>query len=189
MPKDNKKESETERKSASQAYRSPPTPAMTSPPKQNGTSSPIPPVSSIVKRRVVEAVSWDSLPASLIKSGKAVLRRKNIALIVAAEAQREATAAASLVKGLGIFVEVRGHLRWIHMLQLPSFFSYNGLSFSKELFGKLTRQRPAKNLDQKRKNHQGKLLHLTTKLLHATQQRIPTMLRQVKGSNGQERTV
>jgi hypothetical protein len=70
ISKDKKKESGTERKSASEAYRNPPTPARTSPPKQNGTSSPIPPVSSIVKRPVVEAVSWDSLPASLIKSGK-----------------------------------------------------------------------------------------------------------------------
>jgi hypothetical protein len=32
---------------------------------------------------------------------QAVVRRKNIALIVAAEAQREAAAAAYLVKGLG----------------------------------------------------------------------------------------
>ncbi|KAK3150665.1 hypothetical protein QOZ80_3AG0236110 [Eleusine coracana subsp. coracana] len=106
IPKDSKRESATERRSAPEPCRSSPTPARISPPKQNGTSSPIPPVSSI-KRRVVETISWESLPASLIKSGKAVARRKNIALIVAAEAQREASAAASLVKGLGIFAEIR----------------------------------------------------------------------------------
>ncbi|XP_062216604.1 uncharacterized protein LOC133916784 [Phragmites australis] len=113
MPKDSKKESATERRSPPKLYRSsPPMPARTSPPKlslpakQNGASSPVPSVSS-VKRRVMETVSWDSLPTSLIKSGKAVVRRKNIALIVAAEAQREATAAASLVKGLGFFAEIR----------------------------------------------------------------------------------
>jgi len=37
--------------------------------KQNGNSGPIPSVSS-VKRRVTETISWDSLPTSLIKSGK-----------------------------------------------------------------------------------------------------------------------
>ncbi|KAK3148199.1 hypothetical protein QOZ80_3BG0291980 [Eleusine coracana subsp. coracana] len=106
IPKDSKRESATERRSAPEPYKNSPTPAMISPPKQNCTSSPVPPVSSI-KRRVVETISWDSLPASLIKSGKAVVRRKNVALIVAAEAQREASAAASLVKGLGIFAEIK----------------------------------------------------------------------------------
>lgn len=69
IPKDSIKESASERRSASESYRSSPTPARTSPPKQNGTSSSVPPVSS-TKRRVVESVSWESLPASLIKSGK-----------------------------------------------------------------------------------------------------------------------
>ncbi|RCV46251.1 hypothetical protein SETIT_9G517500v2 [Setaria italica] len=112
MPKESKKESATERRSPPKLYRSSPTPVRTSPTnlsspaKQNGNSGPVPSVSS-VKRRVTEAISWDSLPTSLIKSGKAVVRRKNIALIVAAEAQREAAAAAYLVKGLGIFAEIR----------------------------------------------------------------------------------
>ncbi|CAN6302055.1 unnamed protein product [Urochloa humidicola] len=111
-PKESKKESATERRSPTKLYRSSPAPARTSPTKlsppakQNGNSGPVPSVSS-VKRRVTETISWDSLPTSLIKSGKAVVRRKNIALIVAAEAQREATAAAYLVKGLGIFAEIR----------------------------------------------------------------------------------
>ncbi|CAL4921093.1 unnamed protein product [Urochloa decumbens] len=112
MPKEIKKESATERTSPPKLYRSSPMPVRTSPTKlsspakHNGNSSPVPSVSS-VKRRVTETISWDSLPTSLIKSGKAVVRRKNIALIVAAEAQREAAAAAYLVKGLGIFAEIR----------------------------------------------------------------------------------
>ncbi|WVZ55705.1 hypothetical protein U9M48_006332 [Paspalum notatum var. saurae] len=112
MPKESKKESAAERRSPPKLHRSSPTPASTSPTKlnppakQNGNSGPVPSVSS-VKRRVTETISWDSLPTSLIKSGKAVVRRKNIALIVAAEAQREAAAAAYLVKGLGIFAEIR----------------------------------------------------------------------------------
>ncbi|KAJ1298512.1 hypothetical protein BS78_01G459400 [Paspalum vaginatum] len=112
MPKESKKESVTERRSPPKLHRSSPTPTSTSPTKvnppakQNGNSGPVPSVSS-VKRRVTETISWDSLPTSLIKSGKAVVRRKNIALVVAAEAQREAAAAAYLVKGLGIFAEIR----------------------------------------------------------------------------------
>ncbi|XP_062210106.1 uncharacterized protein LOC133911741 [Phragmites australis] len=115
MPKDNKKESVTERRSPPKLYSSPPSPSpvrtsptkLSLPAKQNGISSPVPSVST-VKRRVTETISWDSLPTSLIKSGKAVVKRKNIALIVAAEAQREAAAAAALIKGLGVFAEIRG---------------------------------------------------------------------------------
>nr|CAB3496887.1 unnamed protein product [Digitaria exilis] len=112
MQKESKKEPANERRSPPKLYRSSPTPARTSPTKlsssakQNGSCAPTPPVSS-VKRRVTETISWDSLPTSLIKSGKAVVRRKNIALVAAAEAQREAAAAACLVKGLGIFAEIR----------------------------------------------------------------------------------
>jgi len=75
MPKERKNESAAERRSPPKLYRSSPTPASASPPKlslsakQNGNSGPIPSVSS-VKRRVTETISWDSLPTSLIKSGK-----------------------------------------------------------------------------------------------------------------------
>ncbi|ONK75133.1 uncharacterized protein A4U43_C03F13710 [Asparagus officinalis] len=62
---------------------------------------------SSTKRGVVDTITWDSLPSSLIKSGKGIVRRKNIAFLVAAEAQREATAAASVVKGLSIFADLR----------------------------------------------------------------------------------
>ncbi|XP_038983113.1 uncharacterized protein LOC103702341 isoform X2 [Phoenix dactylifera] len=59
------------------------------------------------RRRVVDNMPWDSLPSNLIKPGKGIVRRKNMAFLVAAEAQREATAAAALVKGLSIFADLR----------------------------------------------------------------------------------
>jgi hypothetical protein len=75
MPKESKRESATEIRSPPKLYKSSPTPARTSPTKlgpavkQNGNSSPVPSIST-VKRRVSETISWDSLPTSLIKSGK-----------------------------------------------------------------------------------------------------------------------
>ncbi|CAL9148472.1 unnamed protein product [Musa hybrid cultivar] len=59
------------------------------------------------KRRVADAIPWDSLPASLINPGKGMVKRKEIAFLVAAEAQREAATAAALVKGLSIFADLR----------------------------------------------------------------------------------
>ncbi|XP_023514901.1 uncharacterized protein LOC111779075 [Cucurbita pepo subsp. pepo] len=53
-----------------------------------------------------ETVSWASLPTSLLKTGKGMLRRKNIASMVAIEAQKEATAAASMVKCLSVFADL-----------------------------------------------------------------------------------
>uniref|UniRef100_A0A0A9E8H7 DUF6857 domain-containing protein n=1 Tax=Arundo donax TaxID=35708 RepID=A0A0A9E8H7_ARUDO len=150
MPKDSKKESTTERRSPPKLYRSsPPTPAGTSPPKlslptkQNGISSPVSSVSS-VKRRVAETVSWDSLPTSLIKSGKAVVRRKNIALIVAAEAQREATAAASLVKGLGIFAEIRESSEVDPHAAITKFFQLHRLTVQQSAVWKAHSPEPSK---------------------------------------------
>ncbi|KAF0891303.1 hypothetical protein E2562_009478 [Oryza meyeriana var. granulata] len=136
MPKDNKKESASEKISPSKLYRTspptPPPPGLASPPKlnlpakPNGTSSTVTSMPS-VKRRVTDTVSWDSLPTSLIKSGKAVVRRKSIALVVAAEAQREATAAASLVKGLGIFAEIRKSAEEDPHATITKFFQLNRL--------------------------------------------------------------
>ncbi|KAJ0983775.1 hypothetical protein J5N97_002131 [Dioscorea zingiberensis] len=59
------------------------------------------------KRMVLDNVLWDSLPPSLVKPGKGIVKRKNIAFLVAAEAQREASAASALVRGLGIFADLR----------------------------------------------------------------------------------
>ncbi|KAJ4750430.1 dicer-like protein (DUF936) [Rhynchospora pubera] len=62
---------------------------------------------ALSSKRSTDPIPWDSLPSSLMKSGKGLLRRKNMALLVAAEAQREATSAASIVKGLNLFAELR----------------------------------------------------------------------------------
>lgn len=150
MPKDSKKESATERSSPPKLYKSsPPTPARTSPSKvrmaakPNGTSNSAASVPT-VKRRVTENISWDSLPTSLIKSGKAVVRRKTIALIVAAEAQREATAAASLVKGLGIFAEIRQSTEEDLHGTVNKFFQLNRLIIQQNIFWKDNSQESGK---------------------------------------------
>ncbi|KAJ1687275.1 hypothetical protein LUZ63_018665 [Rhynchospora breviuscula] len=62
---------------------------------------------ALSSKRSTDPIPWNSLPSSLMKSGKGLLRRKNMALLVAAEAQREATSAASIVKGLNLFAELR----------------------------------------------------------------------------------
>ncbi|KAG6529204.1 hypothetical protein ZIOFF_011400 [Zingiber officinale] len=63
--------------------------------------------SSSNRRKLVDAIPWESLPASLIKPGKGMIKRKNTAFLIVAEAKKEATAAAALVKGLGIFADLR----------------------------------------------------------------------------------
>ncbi|KAL5209663.1 hypothetical protein ABZP36_005286 [Zizania latifolia] len=151
MPKDIKRESASEKCSPPKLFRiSPPTPARTSPPKfslpakPNGASSTVTTPVSSVKRRVTETVPWDSLPTSLIKSGKAVARRKTIALVVAAEAQREATAAASLVKGLGIFAEIRKSAEEDRHATITKFFQLNRLIIQQSVFWKDYSSEPGK---------------------------------------------
>uniref|UniRef100_A0A0D9VQB4 DUF936 domain-containing protein n=1 Tax=Leersia perrieri TaxID=77586 RepID=A0A0D9VQB4_9ORYZ len=144
MPKDSKKESASEKSSPPNLYRtsSPtlPPPAATSPPKLNLPAKPNGISGAFtmpsVKRRVTETVSWDSLPTNLIKSGKAVARRKTIALVVAAEAQREATAAASLVKGLGIFAEIRKSAEEDPHATITKFFQLNRLIIQQSIVWK-----------------------------------------------------
>ncbi|KAL4292095.1 hypothetical protein GQ457_14G007510 [Hibiscus cannabinus] len=58
------------------------------------------------KSTLPETGSWNSLPASLLKPGKGMLRRRNLASLVAAEAQREASMAANLVKCLSMFSDL-----------------------------------------------------------------------------------
>ncbi|XP_043718589.1 uncharacterized protein LOC122666622 [Telopea speciosissima] len=59
------------------------------------------------KRQAHDTISWDSLPANLAKPGKGVLRRRNLASLVAIQAQKEASTAASLVKCLSMFADLR----------------------------------------------------------------------------------
>ncbi|CAI0418946.1 unnamed protein product [Linum tenue] len=53
-----------------------------------------------------DAISWASLPTNLLKTGKVMLRRRYLASMVAAEAQKEASNASSLVKCLNLFAEL-----------------------------------------------------------------------------------
>ncbi|OMO70562.1 hypothetical protein CCACVL1_18801 [Corchorus capsularis] len=58
------------------------------------------------KNNVPETGSWNSLPACLLKPGKGMVRRRHLASLVAAEAQREASMATNLVKCLSMFSDL-----------------------------------------------------------------------------------
>ncbi|EOA30372.1 hypothetical protein CARUB_v10013495mg [Capsella rubella] len=53
-----------------------------------------------------EDASWSSLPINLSKMGKGMLRRRNIAALIATEVQREALAASHLIKCISIFADL-----------------------------------------------------------------------------------
>ncbi|KAK6911822.1 Protein of unknown function DUF936, plant [Dillenia turbinata] len=53
-----------------------------------------------------ETLTWTSLPAILLKPGKGLVKGRNLASLVAAEAQKEASASATLVKCLGLFADI-----------------------------------------------------------------------------------
>lgn len=73
--------------------------------KQENKHANLPPVN---KERIYssESMTWASLPPSLLKSGKEMLKRRNVASLVAAEAQKEASAAGTLIKCLSMFVDL-----------------------------------------------------------------------------------
>ncbi|KAI8544740.1 hypothetical protein RHMOL_Rhmol08G0318400 [Rhododendron molle] len=58
------------------------------------------------KTQMPEIMSWSSLPANLLKPAKGMVRRRNLASLVAAEAQKEASSAAILVKCLSLFADL-----------------------------------------------------------------------------------
>ncbi|XP_044496088.1 uncharacterized protein LOC123218642 isoform X2 [Mangifera indica] len=58
------------------------------------------------KTHTPEFISWASLPATLLKQGKGMLRRRNVASMVAAEAQKEASTSTNLVKCLSLFADL-----------------------------------------------------------------------------------
>ncbi|KAK7397507.1 hypothetical protein VNO78_18682 [Psophocarpus tetragonolobus] len=53
-----------------------------------------------------EAIPWSSLPAKLLRPGKDILRRKHLASQVVVEAQKEASAASTIVKCLSMFANI-----------------------------------------------------------------------------------
>ncbi|MED6206176.1 hypothetical protein PIB30_024473 [Stylosanthes scabra] len=62
--------------------------------------------SSEKKSNSIEAIPWSSLPPKLFRPGKGILRRKHLASQVVVEAQKEASAAATLVKCLSTFANI-----------------------------------------------------------------------------------
>ncbi|KAK7277032.1 hypothetical protein RIF29_18181 [Crotalaria pallida] len=58
------------------------------------------------KSNNTEAIPWSSLPPKLLRPGKGILRRKHLASQVVVEAQKEASAAATLVKCLSMFANI-----------------------------------------------------------------------------------
>ncbi|XP_010501688.1 PREDICTED: uncharacterized protein LOC104778976 isoform X2 [Camelina sativa] len=53
-----------------------------------------------------EDASWSSLPVNLSKMGKGILRRRNIAALIATEVQKEALAASHLIKCISMFADL-----------------------------------------------------------------------------------
>ncbi|GER52337.1 hypothetical protein STAS_29779 [Striga asiatica] len=58
------------------------------------------------KKQCADIISWSSLPPTLLKPAKGMIRRGNLAALVAAQAQKEANAAANLAKCLSIFSDL-----------------------------------------------------------------------------------
>lgn len=58
------------------------------------------------KHQSSDGISWSNLPANLLKSGKVLVRRKNLASLVAVEAQKEASMAANLIRSLSNFADL-----------------------------------------------------------------------------------
>ncbi|CAA2997277.1 Hypothetical predicted protein [Olea europaea subsp. europaea] len=58
------------------------------------------------RKQSPEATSWSKLPANLLKPGKGMIKRRNLAALVLAEVQKEAIASANLVKCLSTFADL-----------------------------------------------------------------------------------
>ncbi|KAK7338223.1 hypothetical protein VNO77_18825 [Canavalia gladiata] len=58
------------------------------------------------KSNSTETIPWSSLPAKLLRPGKGILRRKHLASQVVVEAQKEASAATTMVKCLSMFANI-----------------------------------------------------------------------------------
>ncbi|CAJ2666857.1 unnamed protein product [Trifolium pratense] len=58
------------------------------------------------KSNCTETISWTTLPAKLLRPGKGILRRKQLASQVVVEAQKEASEATKIVKCLSMFANI-----------------------------------------------------------------------------------
>ncbi|KAI3684133.1 hypothetical protein L6452_33352 [Arctium lappa] len=80
------------------------------------------------KNHSSETVSWSSLPPRLLNPAKGMIRRRTLASLAAAEAQKEAITAANLVKCLRIFGELCSSASHANPHEsLTKFFSLYGL--------------------------------------------------------------
>ncbi|EPS65300.1 hypothetical protein M569_09484, partial [Genlisea aurea] len=53
-----------------------------------------------------ETIQWSSLPTALVKPGKGLIKRRNLASMVAAEAEKEANVASDIAKCLEMFADL-----------------------------------------------------------------------------------
>ncbi|CAA0822432.1 Plant protein of unknown function (DUF936 [Striga hermonthica] len=80
------------------------------------------------KQCAADIISWSSLPPTLLKPAKGMIRRGNLAALVAAQAQKEANAAANLAKCLSIFSDLHSSASpEIPHLSLSKFFTLQQL--------------------------------------------------------------
>ncbi|XP_051119337.1 uncharacterized protein LOC127243391 isoform X2 [Andrographis paniculata] len=86
------------------------------------------------KKPCPDTISWSSLPAALLKPGKGMVRSGNLALLAAAEAQKEAKVAANLAKCLGLFAELYSSASPENPhFYLPKFFTLDQLIETSEV--------------------------------------------------------
>ncbi|KAG9443697.1 hypothetical protein H6P81_015037 [Aristolochia fimbriata] len=76
--------------------------------KQNSSASQSSSVGPEKNWTTEAAFSLDPLPPNITKLSKGMVRRRNVALAVAAEAHREAAAASALLKAVSMFADLRG---------------------------------------------------------------------------------
>ncbi|PWA71492.1 hypothetical protein CTI12_AA278440 [Artemisia annua] len=80
------------------------------------------------KNHSSDTLSWSSLPPKLLNPAKGMIRRRTLASLAAAEAQKEAITADNLVKCLGIFAELCSSASHAKPHEsLDKFFSLYGL--------------------------------------------------------------
>lgn len=75
-----------------------------------------------------ESVAWSSLPSNLVKPGKGIFKRRNLASSVASAAQKEANMAAIIVKCIDIFADLCSSASPTNpQISLAKFFAMNHL--------------------------------------------------------------
>ncbi|XP_059647887.1 uncharacterized protein LOC132294151 [Cornus florida] len=93
-------------------------------------------------------ISWESLPSSLVKLGKEVIRHRNVALLTAVEALQEACAAERLAKCLSTYSEFQLTKGGDSHILVDKFFDLqDDLAHSRLIVQSLTKISPPKTSD------------------------------------------